>query len=624
MPLRAPQHAAAQFRRPDVSPDGPLAHVANEVPCEPHSATLIEALEGAAARGGTCVDLLDGRNESHPLSYADVLAGAHRWAVWLRNRGVARGTKVVILLPTGEDFVFAFFGAQMAGGVPVPCAPPYTFGALEKYVGNLKHIVRDCEAELFVTNKRFLKAVGGVVGDRNRVREVVLASDVTDEAPRVPGFPSLDGADTGFLQYTSGTTGRPKGVVLSHGNLLANAHGIGLGLGMSESDVGMSWLPLFHDMGLIGVLLTCLYWRFPVHVMAPEHFVLHPHRWLENISRFRATLSPAPNFAYHLCLRRVTEEQEARLDLSSWRVALNGAEPIDHGTVEQFRARFSKVGFGPKVLLPVYGMAENSLAATFPDIEDPYRSRPLDREALEQHRRARKANGSGLLPYHAVSVGYPLAGQEVAILGDDGAILREDQIGEIVVRGPSTTSGYYQNEEETRRVLVDGWLHTGDLGFLSDRQLFVTGRKKDLIIQRGRNYYPYDIERVAAGVDGVRKGCLAAFASPNPETGTEDIVLVAETHQKDREGRDRIAREINGALLQALGVRADHVVLVPPKSVPKTSSGKVQRAACRERFLDDALEASRLAATLGSAKTLVQSFLGNQAHRLRRLTGTSE
>lgn len=621
MSLRAPWHSAARFAAPPSSAASLRAHVINDQPSDLHSQTLIEALERAAAEDRLHLDLLDGRDQSHDLGYRDVLTGARRWAAWLANRGLKRGDKVIVLLPTGAEFVFAFYGVQMAGGVPVPCAPPYTFGGLEKYVANLGHVVRDCRATFFVTTARLKRAVGEVLGDRHStVKHLVLDTDVTDEPLRTAGLPSLDGEDTAFLQYTSGTTGRPKGVVLTHRNLLANAWGIGLGLGMTPADVGMSWLPLFHDMGLIGVLLTSLYWRFPVHVMAPETFVLHPHRWLTNITRFRVTLSPAPNFAYHLCLRRVTEEQQAKLDLSSWRIALNGAEPVDHETVQAFGRRFGAVGFGGKTLLPVYGMAENSLAATFPDIENPYVVRRLDRAAIEQERRVVRANGSPVLPYHAVSVGYPLGGQEVAIVDEAGRVLDENQVGEIVVRGPSTTRGYFENPEESARVLRSGWLHTGDLGFLSERQLFVTGRTKDLIIVRGRNHYPYDIERVAEQVDGVRKGCLAAFAVANSETGTEDIVLVAETRETDKTARDRIVKEINAELLASLGVRADHVVLAPPKSIPKTSSGKVQRSAARQRYLDDRLTTSRVGDLLGAARSIVRSYVGHQLHRVRQRT----
>ena len=628
--FQAPLHRSAQFRvAVDPTTLTPMSHVVNDVPCELRAATLIEALERGAAEDRLYLDLLDGRNRSHEYTYADVLAGARRWAAHFAEFGLRRGARIVLLLPTGADFVFAFFGAQIAGGVPVPCAPPFTFGGLEKYVANLKHIVRNCGAEVFVTNARFKKAIGAVLSDRNAIRHLVLAGEVPEgPVPDALRFAPVAPQDVAFLQYTSGTTGQPKGVVLTHANLVANVHGIGLGLGMCRDDVGMSWLPLFHDMGLIGVLFTCLYWQFPVHVMAPEHFILHPHRWLENITRFRVTLSPAPNLAYHLCMRRVTEEQFEKLDLSSWRIALNGAEPVDAETVARFQERFSKVGFGAKVLFPVYGMAENSLAATFPDIEQPYVVRRVDRVALEQEGRVALAPVSsgddteGVLPYHAVSVGYPLAGQEISVVGDDGAILPQGRVGEILVRGPSVTEGYYENRKETRRVLKDGWLRTGDLGFVSERRLFVTGRKKEMIIRMGRNYYPYDIERVAASVDGIRKGCLAAFACQNAESGSEDIVLIAETREKDGEVRARIRKEINGELLGALGVRADQIVLAAPKTIPKTTSGKIQRTACRDRYLAGQLAPAGMRSIFGPFKSLVRSFLGHQAFRFRRRAGS--
>jgi acyl-CoA synthetase (AMP-forming)/AMP-acid ligase II len=606
------------------SDGAPRAHVANPLVCQLEVETLVEALARWKGDDGVYIDLLDYKNQSNPVSFKQAWEGAVRYATFLRNRGLRRGGKVVLLMPTGREFLFAMHGIQLAGGVPVPCAPPHTLGDLDKYLRNLRHIVSNCEAEFIITDPRFKIAIGTVMGDKNSLRHLVQTPEVVAEPAKFPGETSLSGDDAALIQYTSGTTHLPKGVVLTHRNLLSNCYGIGVALEKRPDDVAIGWLPLFHDMGLIGVLYTSLYWRYPVHIMAPEVFLLHPNWWLENITRFKVTLCPAPNFAYHLCARRVTDTQLAKLDLSSWRIAMNGAEPVDHGTVEEFSKRFGPVGFGRDVLLPVYGMAENSLAATFPDNRSPYETEMLDREVLEGDGKVKPANGSGKLPYHAVSVGYPLAGQQVAIGNEAGMILQEGAVGEILVRSPSITSGYYRNDEESARVLKDGWLHTGDLGYISQRRLFVTGRKKEMIIKRGRNYYPYDIERIASGVSGVRKGCLAAFACFNAETGTEDLVLVAETREVDRKQQERIESEINGELLAGLGIRADKLVLVPPKTIPKTSSGKIQRVSCRERYLSGELAIDKLSSMLSPVKTVIQSFIGHQAFRFRRGVRTEE
>ncbi|MBI5537524.1 MAG: fatty acyl-AMP ligase [Deltaproteobacteria bacterium] len=614
--LTTPKHRKEQFL---VGPDeSRKAHVSNPNPCNLAFETLVESLERMSKEDGTYLNFLDYKNQSNPVTWKEAWAGAVRYATFLRNRGLKRGTKVVLLMPTGKDFLFAMHGIQLAGGVPVPCAPPHTLGELDKYLTNLRHIVRNCEAEFIISDPRFKIAIGTVMGDRNSVRHLLMTPEVVDEPAKFPGEVSVSGEDAALIQYTSGTTHLPKGVVLTHRNLLSNVYGIGVGLERRPSDVALGWLPLFHDMGLIGVLYTSLYWRYPVHVMAPEIFLLHPNWWLENISKFKVTLCPAPNFAYHLCARRISDTQLSKLDLSSWRIALNGAEPVDHGTVEEFTKRFASVGFGESVILPVYGMAENSLAATFPDNESPYETELVDRESLEGDGKAKPANGSGKLPYAAVSVGYPLAGQQVRIANEAGQTLDERAVGEILVRSPSITAGYYHNEEESARVLKDGWLHTGDLGYISQRRLFVTGRKKEMIIKRGRNYYPYDIERIASTVSGVRKGCLAAFACFNNDTGTEDLVLVAETREVDRKAQERMETEINGELLAGLGIRADRLVLVPPKTIPKTSSGKIQRVSCRERYLKGQLQAAPLASMLSPVKTVIQSFLGHQAFRFRK------
>lgn len=601
-----------------------IAHVANPLECRLEVETLVQALERWNHEDTCYVDFLDYKNQSHPVAWKEAWAGACRYANYLRNRGLKKGGKVVLLLNTGKDFLFAMHGVQLAGGVPVPCSPPHSMGELDKYLRNLKHIVRNCEAQFFITDARFKMAIGSVLGDDNSLRHLVMTAEVVDEPARYPGFPSLSGSDPALIQYTSGTTMLPKGVVLTHRNLLSNCYGIGIGLERRDDDVALGWLPLFHDMGLIGVLFTSLLWRYPVHLMSPEVFLLHPSWWLENISRFKVSLTPAPNFAYHLCARRISDQQLAKLDLSSWRVGLNGAEPVDHNTVEEFKKRFAPVGFGPNVILPVYGMAENSLAATFPDNRSPYEVELVDREALERDGKVQAPNGSGKLPYNAVSVGYPLAGQQIAIEGPSGGFVEEGVVGEILVKSPSVTDGYFRNDEETARVLKDGWLHTGDLGYVSGRRLFVTGRKKEMIIKRGRNYYPYDIERVASGVSGVRKGCLAAFACHNGETGTEDLVLIAETRETDRKEQERIETAINSELLAGLGIRADKLVLVPPRTIPKTSSGKIQRVTCREKFMKGELEPDRLSAMLSPVKNAITSFIGHQAFRFRRKDGTPE
>jgi acyl-CoA synthetase (AMP-forming)/AMP-acid ligase II len=378
--------------------------------------------------------------------------------------------------------------------------------------------------------------------------------------------------------------------VLTHRALLSNAFMIGERVGIGPRDVGVAWLPLFHDMGLIGALMTSLYWHYPLLLMPAEAFLMHPRRWPQWISRLRATLSVAPNFAYQAVLDRASERHTAGLDLGNWRAAFNGAETVRASTLRAFEQRFGPLGFRASAMLPVYGMAENTLAATFPPRGGSWRSRLLERGPLESRRTAVEARAGGAGTLEVVSVGAPLAGVRLRVLGDGGALLPEGRVGEIALQSPSLMAGYFRNEAQTERAIGSGWLRTGDLGFVHAGELFVTGRVKELIIKRGRNYYPDDIEGVAAEVAGRQLVRAAAFGCPNEGAGTEDVVLLLETRPMEASGRAKLDQAINGALIAALGIRADATVFVAPSTIVRTTSGKIQRAALRARWLQGEIE----------------------------------
>jgi acyl-CoA synthetase (AMP-forming)/AMP-acid ligase II len=342
----------------------------------------------------------------------------------------------------------------------------------------------------------------------------------------------------------------------------------------------MSWLPLFHDMGLVGVLLTSICHPYPVHVMSPESFVMRPSRWLDLVSRVRATLSAAPNFAYEMCAARATEAELDDVRLDSWRVALNGAEPVHASTVRRFVDRFTPLGLGSDVVMPVYGMAEATLAVSFPGLDRKLTTLAIDRGALERDQRARPLAGG----HPAVSVGVPVAGTAVRVRSEEGGDAPVGGVGEILVQGPSLMDGYFRNEEASLAAISNGWLRTGDLGFLHDGRLFVTGRAKELIIKGGRNLHPYDVERVASEVEGVRLGSVAAFGRPNAESGTDDLVVVIESTGADADRRARLASAVRGELLAVLGVKPDEVRVCPVGTVPRTTSGKVRRGECARLF----------------------------------------
>lgn len=552
------------------------AWVSSTVVPKPSHETVVAALEAAAREGGPFATF-HGAREVRTLDFGAALEGAWRWSALLRARGVARGDRIPILLPTGPTFVTALLGTMLAGAVPVPLASPMTFGGLERYLRNLATIVEDAGAEWLITYPRIRDALATDAVLRDALRGGVLTEGElagTGQPHRL--LPSISGSDTALLQYTSGTTGRPKGVVVSHRALVCNAFAIAHGLGLTDRDVGVSWLPMFHDMGLIGVLLTAVCHPYVLHLMPPELFVMRPLRWLRVISEVGGTLSAAPNFAYELCVAR--GDDLSGLFLKAWRLALNGSEPVHAGTVERFRERFCSVGFRREAMLPVYGLAESTLAVTFSTLEEGYQTLTLDREKLETQGRA--VLSTGRTGYIAVSVGRPVAGTTVAITDSSGRVLSEGCVGEVRVSGPSVMDGYFRNEEASAAVLSGGWLRTGDLGFIHQGKLYITGRAKEVMIKAGRNVYPYDVERIVSEVPGVRPGGVAAFGRPNPETGTDDVVVIVETTETDQARREAIVRAVRGELLAVLGIKADEVHLWPVGAVPRTTSGKIRRQDC--------------------------------------------
>lgn len=595
----------------------PLAHLINKNAVRPHSKTLLEMVENGIANGEIPLTFLDRcGNETH-RSYQDILDGAQITATYLKNRGLQSGDKVILILMTGDEFIHSFFGTLLAGGIPVTASPPLTMGNISKYLHNLSHIVRNSEAKFMISFPRISKVIGRVLAGDNQLTHFILAKDIQREKGLNHHSPSIDPEQPAFIQYTSGSTGLPKGAVLSHRALLASVYGMHKGVDCQPGDTTVSWLPLFHDMGLIGALFTSLYSKAHLYAMTPEAFVRDPVSWLKFITRYKASFITAPNFAYHLCASRIKDEDLFKLDFSHLRLALNGAEPVDLKTLNTFEEKFGPVGFGQTVAFPAYGMAENCLAATFPKLGERFEVEFLNRTKLELERQIRPASEKDSSPYCAISVGSPIAGQEVAIEGAGGKILNENQVGEILVKSPSLMTHYYNNPEATKEILKNGWLHTGDLGFINKGRLFVTGRAKEMIIKRGRNYYPYDIERAAGQVKGVRKGCLAAFSCQNPHSGTEDLVLVAETREKHPQVKDQIKKEITSEILGSVGIKPDRVLVVPPRSIPKTSSGKIQRLMCKQFLEDGTLVKNMPDRILTPMKTMVGSLVGRRKFKKR-------
>jgi acyl-CoA synthetase (AMP-forming)/AMP-acid ligase II len=556
-----------------------LARLHSDVEVRPPHDSLVAAFEAAARDDAPFVTIHGARGPAvRPVREA--LRTARRWSATLRARGVRRGDRVPILVPTGHAFIEALLGTMGLGAIPVPLATPMTFGHVDRYLLNLSAIVEDCGARCIVTYPRIAAALAADAGLASTLRDVLTVDAVEGVEPETGPAPSIGARDTAFIQYTSGTTGRPKGAVISHGALVANAFAIARGLALGPRDIGASWLPLFHDMGLVGVLLTSICHPYPLHVMSPESFVMNPRRWLELVARVGATLSAAPNFAYDMCVARAGEVGDLRLD--SWRVALNGAEPVHARTVARFSDAFGTVGFRQDAMMPVYGMAEATLAVTFPELDSKMRTLPVDRQALE--RRGQAVRCSSRVGHPAVSVGGPVAGTTIEVVDEAGRVAPEGTVGHILVSGRSLMDGYFRNDDASATALVGGRLRSGDLGFVHDGCLYVTGRAKELIIKAGRNLHPADIERVASEAEGVRSGSAAAFGRPNPRTGTDDLVVVVETARSDAAHREQIAARVRGELLAVLGIKPDDVRVCAVGSVPRTTSGKVRRGECARVF----------------------------------------
>jgi 1-acyl-sn-glycerol-3-phosphate acyltransferase len=394
--------------------------------------------------------------------------------------------------------------------------------------------------------------------------------------------PRLGPADVAFVQYTSGSTGDPKGVVLTHGNILASLRSMRRALGVGTEDVFVSWLPLYHDMGLIGAWLGALVVGFPLVLMSPLSFLARPQRWLQTIERFRGTVSGGPNFAYELCNRRVSDDDIEALDLSSWRLAFNGAEPVSAHTLRRFTERFTRARFNPRAMTPVYGLAEATLGVAFTPVGRGPRIERIDRDLFHRTGMVRTASGDDAL--QLVSSGVAIPDFEVRIVDGAGHEAADREEGEVEFRGPGVTSGYLRNPEASRVLFHDDWARSGDRGYLADGELFITGRDKDVVIRAGRNLYPYALEQAVGEVEGVRRGCVAVFGSEDPTSGTERLVVLAETRETDPKRRATMRAAIERLTLEHLELPADEVVLAPPQTVLKTSSGKIRRTALAGQY----------------------------------------
>ncbi len=533
----------------------------------------------------THIVLLGENGNEDAISYARLAAAARAVAAGLLARGAPPGSRVALMLPTGLDFFAAFHGALYAGCVPVPLYPPARPAQLEEHLRRIAGILANAGARWFVADPRARAFAQALAGQCPTLAGIVTVAELAGPDTATPMHAAAD--DLAFIQYTSGSTGDPKGVALTHANLLANIRAMQRAAQATPADVFVSWLPLYHDMGLIGAGLGSMVVGFPLVLMSPLAFLARPARWLEAISRHRGTLSAAPNFAYEICANKLSDADLAGLDLSCWRMACNGAEAVSPVTLERFAARLASCGLRRESLAPVYGLAECAVGLAFPP---PGRGPRIDRVA----RRALADDGiaqpvSADAP-HAQAVpgcGHALPGHEIRIVaaaGPAGRVLPERRVGRIEFRGPSATAGYFANPAATAKLFDGDWLNTGDLGYLAEGELFVTGREKDIIIRGGHNIHPQELEEAVGRIAGVRAGNVAVFAATDAAAGTEGLVVLAEMRAADAAVQTSIRTEIERLAVDLTGLPADDVVLAPPGTVLKTSSGKIRRAACRAAY----------------------------------------
>jgi fatty-acyl-CoA synthase len=564
----------------------------------PRHASIMEALRRAAEHPSG-LTFVDAAESEETLLWAEVHRRAKATAGALHRLGVRPGDRVAIVLPTSADFMDAFFGTLLAGAVPVPLYPPVRLGRLEEYHRTTARMVQLSGAVVILTDGLVGRLLGEAVAASrpklgcHRVSTLREAGEAPLEHPVAPDALAA-------VQFSSGSTVDPKPVALSHANVMAQVETIRALMPVREDvrPLGVSWLPLYHDMGLIGCLVNAVAYPGPLVLLRPEQFLARPALWLRALSRHRGTLSAAPNFAYALCVRRIRDEELDGVDLSCWALALNGAEPISAEVARRFVERFSPYGFDARALVPAYGLAEASLAVTFAPSRAALKTVCVDATALAADGRVRPGDRA------LVSVGSPVPGAEVEIRDDMGAIVPSGTVGRIHVRGPSVMVGYLGQPEATRAALVDGWLDTGDLGFVAHGELVVCGRAKDVIILRGANHVPQEFEEALEGVEGVRAGCAVALGAMPSDAEGEVLVLLVELASG---ARADLADRIRTRVLERTGIRPYRVELLVPGTLPRTSSGKMRRREALRRWQTGTLTPPRKVRWFGLAGAMVRS-----------------
>lgn len=567
--------------------------------------TLIEVLKRYATTepDRPHIYLQDAQGVEKIITYSQLYKRASLVAANLQALGLKPQETVAIMLPTEEGFFYCFMGILLAGGIPVPIYPPVRPDQIEEYALREARILDNAEIRFLITfahAKRLSKLLSVFVPSLTHVITVPDLLKPTSNRKPV----EMESQHPAMIQYTSGSTGDPKGVLLTHSNLLANIRSYGRTSKLNSQDVLVSWLPLYHDMGLIGSWLGSFYHALPAVIMSPLTFLSNPARWLWTMHYHRATVSPAPNFAYELCINKISEQDLEGLDLSTWRLAFNGAEAISANTLERFSQRFASYGLSKTALVPSYGLAENSVALTISEIDKPYNVDTISANKFSEQQIAKPADPNEEKTFQFVNCGRPIVDHQIRIVNREGHPCRERQIGELEFCGPSMMQGYFQNKPATDRVRDEGWIKTGDQAYIAEGQLYITGRNKDIIIRAGRNLYPESIEYAATQVPGMRKGCAVAMGIEDASIGTENVIIIAETNITDSNEQEKLRNLVIERVATVVGEAPDQIVFVPPHTIPKTSSGKLRRNECKQLYLNKKLLRGRKPVSLQMARLI--------------------
>ena len=548
--------------------------------------TLSSAIEELATRfpGYPCLTIVDRHGGEESTTLGDFFARAKAVQALLEARGLGPGDHAVLLLPTGSDLVSGYFGVMLAGAAPaVMAGPSNRISDHSLYVRFLGRVLAKAGARFVLCDEELGALLRGAGPDALGGAQVVTRDEIADLPPeRFPATAAATPEDIATIQYSSGTTGTPKGVMLTHRSMLTYLRLLRDGAGFRADDVNVNWIPLYHDMGLFGAFLLPLLCGFPAVLIPTMDFLREPALWFQALHRYRGAVSWAPNFAYALCAKRVEDDELEGLDLSSWRMAFNASEPVLSHVLEAFEKRFAPHGFRPETMTPAWGMAETVMAVATHPIGDRPSWQRVDRDALAAEQEARPAAGDGA---NVVATGRPLPQVELEIRDPETrAPLPDGRVGQLWVSGPFLFEGYKNDPERTAQVLVDGWFDTGDRAYRVGPDLYFVSREKDLVVIGGEKYAPHDVEAVINTVPGVREGCAVAFGVPNAESGTEELGAVVETKLEEEEARAALGREIRGEVSRTLGLGIRHLHLVGPGGIEKTTSGKLARSATRDRY----------------------------------------